>query len=161
LALFGGIGMIAAAAPAQMTGPPPSARGAATRSVARYLDLERALQAAIERKDRPAVTHLLSSDFEVRSAASPDAISTEEWIRREFSAPASHRIVRDLWVREFEDVAVVSFLLGPTAPITAAHRAQTLFVVDVWRASSTQLATRYVDASARPAPVPRRPSGRE
>ncbi len=135
--------------------------GMATRSVAKYLDLERALQEGLARRDRNSVVGLLADDFEVRTAATPDAIAGDEWLRREFASSARDRIVRDLSVREFDDLAIVSFLLDRAKGPRAAGAGATLFVVDVWRQSSARLLTRYVEHPANPPPVPSRPTGRE
>jgi len=129
----------------------------ATRSVSKYLGLERALQEALAQRDRNAVTQLLAEDFDVRNAASPDAVSADDWLRRELAAPRA-RIVRDLSVREFDDLAIVSFLLDPAL---AGRGAATLFVVDVWRRSSGKLLVRYAERAAAPSARPSRPSGRE
>ncbi len=140
--------------------PPPGVRGAATRSVAKYLQLERDLLSAIERRDREGIGRVLAADFEARSAASPDATPAADWLQAQLAAPARPRVVRDLWVREFDDIAIVSFVLDDASP-PRGRRPETRFVVDVWRQSSAQLLTRNVDVSAHPRPVPPRPSGRE
>jgi len=157
--------LAALAAPASraQSGPPPGARGGAggmaTRSVSRYLGLERDLLDAILRRDRAAMAALLVDDFELRSAAQVDVLSADEWLRRELRASAPEGFVRDLSVREVDDLAVVSFLL---ARGTAARpAAATFFVVDVWRASAGKLLSRSITRAAGTPPRPSRPSGRE
>jgi hypothetical protein len=157
---------VAAAAPAvaQDRLPPgvragPPGGGMATRSVSKFLGLERALQEALAQRDRNAVAQLLAEDFEVRTAASPDAAGADEWLRRELTLPSRERIVRDLAVREFDDLAVVSFLLEP-ASVRQAGGA-TWFVVDVWRQSTGKLHARYIERPVNPPARQSRPSGRE
>lgn len=86
-------------------------RGAATRSVSLYLERERALASAIDRRDRAAVEALLADDFSARSPASPDVLDREPWLHATLGGRARESRVRDLAVREEGDVAVVSFLL--------------------------------------------------
>ena len=143
---------------------PPGVRGpaasAATRSVARYLDLEHALQDALAARDKGAVQNLLSDDFEVRTADGPDALQKEEWLRAEFTHARRNR-VRQFSLREFDDVAVASFLLQSVKPDGSAARGPTLFVVDVWRQSTGKLQVRYTDQPAHPPSLNDRPSGRQ
>jgi hypothetical protein len=145
---------------------PPGVRGGATtgmatRSVSKYLDLERRFQEALTNGDRKSVQSLLADDFEIRTLPSADSIGADEWLRRELGSHRHDGIVRDLGVREIDDVAVVSFLFEPAPAKGTAHSAPTLFVVDVWRQSSGKLLARYVDRPANPPPRQSRPSGRE
>jgi len=145
---------------------PPGVRGGpatgmATRSVSKYLDLERRFQEALTNGDRKSVQSLLADDFEIRTLPSADAIGADEWLRRELGSRRRDGIVRDLGVREIDDVAVVSFLFEPAPAAGPARSAPTLFVVDVWRQSSGKLLARYVDRPANPPPRQSRPSGRE
>ena len=151
---------------APQPGPPTAARGGpvagmATRSVSKYLNLERALQEGLIDRNRASVRALLADDFELRTAASPDVISADDWLRRDLGSPAHDRILRDLAVRELDDVAVVSFLLEPAHARPRARVVVTMFVVDVWRQSSSKLMSRYI-AQPTVAPARRaRPTGRE
>jgi hypothetical protein len=133
----------------------------ATRSVAKYLRLERALQQAIVEHDRSAVTSVLESDFEMRSPASRDMRSQEDWLKDEFRKSSQTGRVRDLLVFEMDDVAVVSFLLETQGNKHGKQKALTYFIVDVWRQSTDKLQVRYVDTPANPPPVQNRPDGRE
>lgn len=145
-------------------GLPPGVRGpmagAATRSVSRYLDLERNLQEALAGRDRSAVKGLLAEDFEARTFSDADGLGADEWLRRETAAPARRR-VRELAVHEADDIAVASFILEGLKTPGAASRASTLFVVDIWRQSTGKLLARYVDRPSRPPVLPDRPSGKE
>ena len=141
---------------------PPGVRGPAvgmaTRSVARYLDLERALEQSIGQGDRAGVARVMADDFEVRSSSSPDALPKNDWIARELAARRAPGQVRDLAAREFDDIAVVSFVLVPAA---GRRPTPALFVVDVWRQTGDKLLVRYVEKSAAAASRAARPSGRE
>ena len=142
--------------------PTLAARGGgamATRSVAMYLQAERSLQDALARRDHAAVTATLAQDFTVRSAASPDAESADEWLQREFAGAPARTLVRDLSTREFDGLAVVSFLLDRAS--TGKSATSTFFVVDVWDTSTHKLATRSITRAAGAPPRPTRPSGRE
>ena len=147
-------------------GPPTGVRGGpvggmATRSVSKYLGLERALQEGLTDRKRASVRTLLADDFELRTAASPDVIAADEWLRRELASPEHDHLVQDLAVRELDDVAVVSFLLEPAHVRPAGRAVVTMFVVDVWRQSPSKLMSRYIVQPAA-APAPRaRPTGRE
>ena len=131
----------------------------ATRSVAQYLDQERALAGALARHDRSAAFALLADDFNVRTAASPDVDPADTWLKREMSAKPAVGVVRDLSVLELDDLAVVSFLLDRGT--AGQHGASADFVVDVWRQSSKKLQSRSVTRAANAPPRPTRPNGRE
>ena len=147
---------------AQTVSPPNLrgvANGAATRSVSRYLGLERSLEESLMRRDLPAAAALLADDFELRSATNVDTESSEVWLKREFASRQHEGIVRELSVREFDDIAIVSFLLdkGPTSrPVSA-----TFFVTDVWRQSTQRLLARSIALAADAQKRATRPSGRE
>ena len=143
--------------------PPPGMRGGAggmaTRSVSNYLTRERTLQDALERRDRAAVTAVLAADFEQRSAFVPDVASADDWLRSEFAAKQPEGLVRELSVREVDDVAIVSFLLdrGPAGRPALT----TWFVVDVWGKSSQLLLARSITRAVGTPPKHVRPTGRE
>jgi hypothetical protein len=138
---------------------PHAGAGLATRSVSRYLAKERALEAALVQRDRAAVERVVAGDFVARGAASPDGDDREAWLSRELATAHGERIVRDLDVREIDDLAVASFLLD--ARPARGRAARPLFVVDVWRASSGQLLARHTARAADAPPAPSRPSGRD
>jgi hypothetical protein len=154
---------LALVASAQSRLPPgvDGSRGApaamATRSVAHYLDLERALADALHARRRDAVQQMLAPGFEVRSDDALDAVPGVDWLAEQLRAAPSVR-VRDLAVREFGDVAVVSFWIDAGAP--GARRSQR-YVIDVWQQAEAKLAARYVSRPASPLAAPTRPRGRE
>jgi hypothetical protein len=147
------------------SGGPPGVRGAAggmaTRSVSRYLQLERELQDRLAGPHPADAKALLDDNFTWRSAQRPDMLDAVAWLQARHGGPKPPRQVRDLTVQEVDDLAVVSFLLESPAASAGAQRAPTLFVVDVWRQSSGRLLHRATDT---PAHAPRpldRPSGKE
>jgi hypothetical protein len=154
---------LSGAASAQNAKPDPHGPnvGMATRSVSKYLDLERSLQQAIAEHDRVTVTGLLDPDFIERSAASDDPIALGDWLTETFKKPNPNGQVRDLLVIETDDVATVSFLLDTGRSKADKGRAHTYFIVDVWRQSTGKLQARYSDTPTSPPRAPDRPNGRE
>jgi hypothetical protein len=147
-----------AAAQAPMHGPPGAS---ATRSVAKYIDLELALHKALAAGERARVNALLDADFEVRSASSADTRSREEWIAATIGKEAAAARVRDLAVYESDDLAIVSFLLEQPGAKSGKGKTPTWFIVDVWRQSTGKLQMRHVDMSANPPAFRARPDGRQ
>ncbi len=144
---------------------PPGARGPetgmATRSVSNYLMLERGLLDALRSGKRDAVAGMLADGFGVRSAVSPDEMANADWLKSEADDSSTTVNVRDLTVREFGDVAVVSFLLDHRHDSKTRRTGNTDFVVDVWQQSTHKLLMRNVAPSSKAAPNPSRPDGRE
>jgi hypothetical protein len=132
--------------------------GLATRSVAHYLDLERGLLDSLARRDRAAVLARLADDFASRTPDSGEVGSADDWLQKEFSAPRG-RLVRDLSVREADDIAIVSFLLD-RAP-DGRRAASTWFVVDAWRRSTDRLLARSISRPIGAPLAPGRPTGKE
>jgi len=154
--------LCSAAAPAQDAAPAARGAGAgmATRSVAQYTDLEQQLLQAQQDRDRTAAQQLLAEDFEVRGPEDADAIPGTQWLdRRMQDRPGSSRI-QDLSVREFGDVATVSFLQHSQGGVGGAALPTFTYVVDVWRQSDHKLMLRYISAPMRHAPAERGPDRR-
>ena len=129
----------------------------ATRSVSRYLELERALADALHARRGDAVQKMLAPEFEARSGEALDAVPAADWLAQQLrAAPATQ--VRDLAVREFGDVAVVSFWADTAA--TGARRSP-LYVIDVWQQPQGKLAARYVSQPVHALAAPARPRGRQ
>jgi len=122
--------------------------GAATRSVSRYLALERDLQQALAARDESAVALRVDARFEYRTPASPDVRDRQAWLRR---VPHASTLIRDLTVSEDGEVSVVSFL--------ADSQGRTRFVVDVWKGDV--LLSRSSSLAPEAPRAPKRPSGRE
>lgn len=155
LSLFASLVVVAGAMAQPGTAPSRvgPVRGMATRSVSLYLQKERALLDALQSRDRAEVERLVAEDFEQRSAAGPDSIDRPRWLQQVLVAPARSQTVRELSVREVDDLAIASFLLDTDRG--------SMFVVDVWRASTGKLLSRQLSRAADASPRPRRPSGRE
>ena len=144
---------------------PPGVRGPestmATRSVSKYLQLERDLQDAIRDKNTDAVKRTLAAEFEVRSSDKADATSMDAWSLAETRSKTTNVGVRDMTVRDFDDIAAVSFFLDRKHTVKGRPVTSTSYVVDIWRQSTSQLLVRYVTKPVKPVPAPIRPSGRE
>jgi len=124
-------------------GLPPGVRGPssgmATRSVSTYLVLERGLADAIADGNREAVVRMLGDGFEVRSEDGGDALARDDWLNGQLRSGQTPALVRDLAVREFDDIAVVSFLLDSPRVAGKKKVPSTLFTVDIWRLASNSL----------------------
>ena len=136
----------------------PARGGMATRSVAHYLELERGLLDALARSDRAAVLARLADDFTARTPESDEVDSADDWLQRELRAPQG-RSVRDLSVREVDDLAIVSFVVDRHAG--GRGSGAPWFVVDAWRRSTDRLVARSISRPAVAAPRPTRPTGKE
>ena len=127
---------------------PPGVRGPesglATRSVSTYLTLERGLLDSLKEGNRDAVLRILGDGFEVRSAVDQDETSAADWLQGELRNPVEAASVRNLSVREFNDIAVVNFLLDRRRVMKNKSVASTLYVIDVWRQNPHQLMARPV-----------------
>jgi hypothetical protein len=142
---------------------PPGVRGtdAATRSVSTYLALERELLDALRDGNRAAVLRMLGENFTVSSAAEIDETSAATWLQQELASPVTMAGVRNLNVRELDNIAVVNFLLDSKRIVKRKTVASTHYVIDVWHQNPHQLLARYVSAPSRTPPIPTRPTGRE
>jgi hypothetical protein len=128
--------------------------------VAHYLDLERGLLDDLARGDRTAVLARLADDFSAITPASDEFYSVDDWLQQELRRPRD-RSVRDLSVREVDDLAIVTFLVDREMD---GRRPGASFVVDVWRRSTDRLLVRSMRSISRPSATtsrPRRPTGRE
>lgn len=155
---------LAGAAGAQGSGQPDPrgpVSGMATRSVSKYLALERSLQQAISAHDRDRAAGMLDPDFVLRTAASEDMVPLDDWLKDELEKSRQNGRVRDLAVIETDDLATVSFLLDTGRRKPGEGRTLTRFIVDVWRQSTGKLLVRYSDVPTNPPRAPERPSGRE
>jgi hypothetical protein len=133
----------------------PAGRGAPgqstlTRSASKYQALELRLIEALQDRSTSQLDQILATDFEVWSAERSGSTSRQDWQIAAFAARVQPSRMRDLTVRELGDVAVVSFLLQSG---TAGRGAPpTVFVVDIWTASTNTLNARYLSSPAKPAP---------
>lgn len=146
--------LAAPCAPAQPADAlPPRTGGMAIREVSRHLSLERQLAEALAAHDAVAAGALVAEGFDARSAASPDPIDRDTWLRTAMAARPGR--VRDLAVREAGGMTIASFLMDRG---TGAAR-RTEFIVDAWQGD--RLLSRWSTVAAG-TPAPRdRPDGRE
>ncbi len=135
--------------------------GTATVTVVKYTGLERELLAAQQGQDLPGMEKFLSPDFEVWSAESPSPNPKADWQQEWMHSSLKDFRIRGMAVREFGDLAVVSFLLDRQGTAGGKMLSPTVFVVDVWHQSSNKLAVRYESSPALARSGQLRPTGKE
>ena len=121
-----------------------------TRLVSLFYQLEDELGGAVEKRDMPAVSKLLSDDFEMRVGAMPgNPIPRAAWINRSFDEPKSSSSREQMAVHDFGKIAIVSFLWKIRA--AKSKMVRSVFVVDTWRQEKGdwKLAIRYAGPAAR------------
>jgi hypothetical protein len=133
----------------------------ATRSVSKYLQLERALQDAIDDHRNADLRRLLAEDFAAHSAGRVDSMPMDAWMKSELGRKPATSGVRDMQVLELDDIAVVSFFLDRRRQLGGKAVTATAYVLDVWRQSAGLLIARYESNPVKPVAAPKRPSGRE
>jgi len=122
-----------------------------TRGVVKYKALEQALlQAEQDKRPEAALDHL-AEDCEIWSAEKNEPTPKELWEQNLKSSNISWFQIRNMAVREFGDVAVVSFLLDRRGEVKGKPVTPTVYVVDVWQQPAGKLAVRYVSAPGKPA----------
>lgn len=117
-----------------------------TRLVRIFSGLEGNLAEAVEKRDRQAVSKLLSNDFEMRVGAMPgNPIPRAAWIQQSFASPKSSSAMEQMAVHGLGKTAVVSYAWKTTARKSGV--VHDVFVVDVWRQQDGgwKLAIRYAD----------------
>lgn len=127
------------------------AGGTLTRSASKYKGLETALLQAQQDKKQDAVKQMMDDDFEVWSAEKNEPTPREAWEQGWMSGNLSWFQIRNVAVREFGNLAIVSFLLDRRGSVGEKAMTPTVFVVDVWRQDSGKLAVRYVSSPGKPA----------
>jgi len=139
----------------------------ATRQVTIFTGLEKQMLLAVQKKDKAAVTALLTDDFEIEM---PDAdpLAGEDWIDSVMAADFSLKsfVVRQMSVADLGDVAVVKYDRLQQATFKTKSLNGEAFIVDVWKKNgdSWKLANRYVaPVSAAPITlkVHPKPTGKE
>jgi hypothetical protein len=131
-----------------------------TRGVIKYKALERALLQAQQDKRQDAVHQALADDFEIWSAEKNEPTPRELWEQSLTSSNISWFQIRNMAVRDFGSVAVVSFLLDRRGEANGKPVTPTVYVVDVWQQQTGKLAVRYVSAPGKPA-AQLMPTGKE
>jgi nuclear transport factor 2 (NTF2) superfamily protein len=110
---------------------------------------------AVQMKVDSHLEQMLDSDFEVWSGEDVPPISRAEWKTKSAATPVAAYRFRNMAVRDFGNISVVSFLLEKTG-----KQASTKFVVDVWRNEGDKLAVRY-ESKPRTPVVGEAPTGKE
>jgi len=154
--------LLASATAQRARGKPPTGGRIATRTrlVALYSDLEAQLASAAQKQDRAKLEQLLGDDFEQWSPEPPgDPVPREDWMAGYH--PVSFG-TRQVAVRAFPDMDVVSFVLRQQAKFGDNDASGDFFVVDVWRHEGTgqKLASRYISRAAKASVQPASPSGK-
>jgi hypothetical protein len=131
-----------------------------TRGVVKYKAMERALLQAEQEKRQDAARQMVADDFEVWSAEKNEPTPRELWEQGWTSSEISWFQIRNIAVRDFGTVAVVSFLLDRRGQSGGRPVTPTVYVVDVWQQQTGKLAVRYVSTPGKPA-VQLMPTGKD
>ena len=131
-----------------------------TRGVIKYKALERALLQAQQDKRQDAARQMIAEDFEIWSAEKNEPTPRELWEQGLASSNISWFQIRNMAVRDFGSVAVVSFLLDRRGEANGKPVTPTVYVVDVWQQQTGKLAVRYISAPGKPA-AQLMPTGKE
>lgn len=121
-----------------------------TRGVTKYKAMERALLQAQQEKQQDKMSGLLADDFEVWSSETNEPTPRELWEQNAASANITWFQIRNMAVRDFGNVAIVSFLLDRHGEANGKPVAPTVFVVDVWQQQTGKLMVRYQSVPGRP-----------
>ena len=114
-----------------------------TRGVVKYKAMERALLQAQQEKQQGKVSGMLADDFEVWSSEQSDPTPRELWEQNAASSNISWFQIRNMAVRDFGNIAIVSFLLDRHGEANGKPVTPTVFIVDVWQQPAGKLAVRY------------------
>lgn len=131
-----------------------------TRTVVKYTALEENLFQALQDNNAAGLDKILADNFEAWAAEKLPPTPRADWMKMFLGNLKTFR-VRNMAVREFGDVAVVSFLLERTGDVNGKPLSPVLFIVDVWKLSGDKLAVRYASAPADPAPDSTKPTGKD
>jgi len=132
--------------------------GMATRSVTKYLALERSLLEATAQQNREGANQLLDAEFESRISDGNDPVAHDDWLNHAFSHSHSAGQIRDLTVFETDGVALVSFTLDLN---TGKNKTTAYFIVDAWQQATDRLLVRYQSKPVSLKPRSKRPDGKE
>lgn len=114
-----------------------------TRGVVKYKTMERALLQAQQEKQQDAIHRMLADDFEVWSAEQNEPTPRELWEQNAAATNITWFQIRNMAVRDFGNVAVVSFLLDRHGETNGKPVSASIFIVDVWQQQTGKLAVRY------------------
>jgi hypothetical protein len=115
-----------------------------TRGVVKYKAMERALLQAQQDKQQDAISRLLADDFETWSAEKNEPTPRELWEQSAAASNISWFQIRNMAVRDFGSVAIVSFLLDRRGEANGKPITPTVYVVDVWQQPGGRLSVRYM-----------------
>ncbi len=131
-----------------------------TRGVVKYKALERALLQAEQDKRADAARQMVADEFEIWSAEKNEPTPRELWEQSLGSSNISWFQIRNMAVRDFGKIAVVSFLMDRRGQANGKPITPTVFVVDVWDQGTGKLAVRYLSSPGKPA-AQLMPTGKE
>ena len=162
LILLGALPMLLVAQDQAPSGKPPDGSRivAATSTVTKYTALEKNLFQGLQENNRAAIDTILAGDFESWTAEKIPPTPRGDWIQT-FAGNLKSFRVHNMAVREFADVAVVSFLLERSGIVNGKAMTPVLFIVDVWRKNDDKLAVRYASVPESPAVLKNEPSGKQ
>jgi len=118
-----------------------------------FTKLERDWVMAVQKKDREALDAVLAPEFMVRTSVDPEhPVSRADWMQ---DALTNYEIqsfsFRDMTIRAFLGVAVVSFVESRQATIKGKGNSGDYFIVDIWETNQGkwQPASRFVAPMAK------------
>lgn len=113
-----------------------------------FTKLERDWTNAVQKKDREALDAILAPEFMVRTSLDPEhPVSRADWMQ---DALTNYEVrsysFRDVTIRAFLGVAVVSFVESQQATIKGKESSGDWFIVDIWETNhgKWQPASRFV-----------------
>jgi hypothetical protein len=119
----------------------------ATKLVDQFADMERQLLRSIEKKDKPALTALISDDLSIAMPDS-DLLPGEDWTESVLSKDFQLKswIVRQLTVADLGDSMLVSFDRVQQATFKGKADSGEFFVTDIWKkdGDNWKLTNRFV-----------------
>ncbi len=147
----------ASCAAALPPGPNPPG-GTATRAVVEYAGFEAQLLEGGHRGDPAALEALLAEDFAGFAPANGEPADRAQFIAAAIRRRETGRI-HGLAVLERDGLQVVSFLLQLDRAAPRGSRAESVYIVDLWR--QQRLLARYRSTPRHSPPPPSAPSGRD
>lgn len=147
--------------------PPLTSRiKTATRQVALFTNLETQMLLAVQKKDKPALSAMLTDDFAV-DMPNADRMAGEDWLDSVMSKDfALEKFgVHQTSVIDLGSAAIVKYERLQQATQKGANENGQFFVIDLWKkdGDSWKLANRYVSrvSSVVPAQAAPKPTGKE
>ena len=148
--------------------PPHNSRiMTATKQVTLFGGLEQQMLMAVKKKDKTALTAMLTDDFAIEMPGA-DRLAGEDWVDsvmdKEFILKSF--VLRDVSVTDWGDTAAVNYSRTQQATFKGRNEGGVFFVVDVWRKAgdSWKLAGRYVTKVGSISPnekIAPKPTGKE